>query len=430
MDLTIEGKLYHNGAIESGCLGIEHGIIVAVKKILKAEHHLNVGSNLLLPAGIDLHVHFRDPGFTHKEDFSTGSLAAAFGGISCVFDMPNTDPQTTSVRALVEKTQIASAKSYADFGVYAGVTDENLGRVSELSAHCSGFKIFLGSSTHSLQLSSQNLAVALHELSRTKKLTLIHAEDEHCLSKHQDQEMNLVDHVRCRPAECEETAIRHIMNITQSLSSPVHLCHLSSCEGFEMIRARSKNLSVGVTPHHLFFDVHALSSNQTFYKVNPPIRSSFDKDALWYGVSNGLIDVCESDHAPHTLEEKQNEFNDAPSGLPGVETMYPLLLASVKKERLSFTRLLSLLCERPAQLLSLPKGKLEVGLDADIIVVDVKKPEPIKAEQLHSKCAWTPFEGYPAIMPSSVFIRGEKVIENHEILVKPGFGRYIGAPHA
>jgi dihydroorotase len=196
-----------------------------------------------------------------------------------------------------------------------------------------------------------------------------------------------------------------------------------------MIRTRPKHLSVGVTPHHLFFDVGALPSNQTFYKVNPPIRSSFDKDTLWYGIRNGLIDVCESDHAPHTLEEKHSEFNEAPPGLPGVETMYPVLLASVKQEHLGFTQLLSLLCERPAQLLNLPKGKLEVGLDADIIVVDFKKPEPIKADQLHSKCAWTPFDGYPAIMPSSVFIRGEKIIENHELLGKQGFGRYIGAPH-
>jgi dihydroorotase len=430
MDLTVEGKLYHDGAFETACLGIENGKIAAIKKILKSEHHLNVGGSLLLPAGIDLHVHFRDPGFTGKEDFSTGSLAAAFGGISCVCDMPNTNPQTTSVQALKDKTQLASAKSHVDFGLHAGVTDENLGRLSELAAYCSGYKIYLGSSTVSSQLSSKNLAVALRETGRTKKPTLIHAEDEHCLGIHQDQEMNLVDHVRCRPAECEETAVRHVMTMAQSLSSPIHICHLSSCEGLEMLRTRPKNLSVGVTPHHLFFDVHKVSSNQTFYKVNPPIRSSFDKDAFWAGVTSGFIDVCESDHAPHTLEEKQREFNEAPSGLPGVETMYPVLLAAVKKERLSFPRLLSMLCERPAQLLSIPKGRLEVGLDADFIVVDFKTTEPIKVERLHSKCGWTPFEGYPADMPSHVFIRGEKVIENHELLVKPGFGKNIGAPHA
>jgi dihydroorotase len=425
MDLTIEGKLCRGGVFESACLGVENGKIVAVKKILKSDHHLNVGGSLLLPAGIDMHVHFRDPGFTHKEDFSTGSLSAAFGGISCVCDMPNTEPQTTSVQTLQDKMHIASAKSYVDYGLYAGITDENIGRLGDLAANCCGYKIYLGNSTHASQLSSQNLPVALKGASRTKKITLIHAEDEHCLAMHKDSETSLVDHVRCRPAECEETAIRHVTTLAQTLSTPVHLCHVSSCEGLEMLRGRPNNLSVGVTPHHLLFDVHALSSNQTFYKVNPPIRSSFDKEALWSGATAGLIDVCESDHAPHTLEEKQLEFNDAPSGLPGVETMYPLLLAAVKKERLSFTRLLSLLCERPAHLLGLPKGKLEVGLDADLIVVDFKQLEPIKAESLHSKCGWTPFEGRPAIMPSQVFIRGETVIDTRELLVKQGFGKNI-----
>jgi dihydroorotase len=426
MDLTIEGKLYRNGAFEPGCLGIEHGKIVAVKKTLKAERHLDVGNNLLLPAGIDLHVHFRDPGFTQKEDFSTGSQAAVFGGISCVFDMPNTQPQTTTVQALMEKKQIAEAKSHVDFGLYAAITDENIGRITDLSAYCSGFKIFLGSSTHSLQLSSQNLRVAFLEINRTKKIALIHAEDEHCLQAHQDNEQNLVDHLRCRSADCEEIAIKNILNSSRSLSSRIHICHLSSCEGFELLRKRPQQVSVGVTPHHLFFDVHTINTQQTFFKVNPPIRSSFDRETLWYGASNGFIDVIESDHAPHTRAEKEVDFQHAPVGMPGVETMYPLLLAQVKKERLSMERLLSLLCERPAQLMNLPKGKLEVGRDADVIVVDLKKLDTIKVDHLHSKCHWTPYEGWPAIFPSSVFIRGEKLIENQELLVKQGFGRFVG----
>jgi len=427
MDLTIEGKLFRDGVFEAACLGVEHGKIVAIKKILKSDHHLNVGNSLVLPAGIDMHVHFRDPGFTKKEDFSTGSLAAAFGGICCVCDMPNTDPQTNTMQALLEKVQLASTKSHVDFGLYAGVTDENLGKLRELAASSVGYKIYLGSSTHSSQLSSQNLGVALRETGRTKKITLIHAEDEHCLMAHQDAEHSLIDHVRCRPAECEETAARHVLNEAAHLSSLVHLCHVSSCETLEMMKGRPRNLTVGVTPHHLFFDVHKLPSSKAFYKVNPPIRSSFDRDALWTGVTSGIVDVCESDHAPHTLEEKLGEFNDTPSGLPGVETMYPLLLAAVKKERLGFARLLELVCERPARLLNLPKGRLEVGRDADLIVVDFKQPEPIKAEQLHSKCGWTPFEGFPALIPSCVVIRGEPVVENHEMLVKPGFGKNVGA---
>jgi dihydroorotase len=426
MDLTIEGNIYHNGSFEQCCLGIEQGKIVVIKKTLKTDTHLNVGTHLILPAGIDLHVHFRDPGFTHKEDFSTGSTAAAFGGISCVFDMPNTQPQTISTQTLTEKTKLASQKSYVDFGVYAAVSDENIGRIAELSSLCAGFKIFLGSSTHSLRLSPQNLRVALLETSRSKKMTLLHAEDEHCLKTHEDQENTLVDHLRCRSAECEETALRAILQNSSGLSSPIHICHLSSCEGFEVLRRRPTNITVGVTPHHLFFDVHTLNTKQTFYKVNPPIRSSFDRDTLWYGVNNKFIDLFESDHAPHTEEEKNVDFSSAPSGLPGVETLYPLLLSAVKKGQVTLDTLLALLCEKPAQLLNLPKGKIEVGRDADFIVVDMKKTETITAEHLHSKCGWTPFEGFPAIFPSMLFIRGEKVIDDHQLLVKPGFGKRVG----
>jgi dihydroorotase len=426
MDLTIEGKLYHNGIFEQGCLGIEQGKIVAIKKNIKADNHVNVGNNLILPTGIDLHVHFRDPGFTHKEDFSTGSLSAAFGGISCIFDMPNNQPQITSKQALKEKTQIALEKSYVDFGLYAAVSDENIGRLVELSPLCTGFKIFLGSSTNSLELSTQNLRVALLETNRTKKITLIHAEDTHCLKTHNERENNLVDHLRCRAAECEEKAIRTIINNSHNLSSPIHICHLSSCEGFELLRKRPHNISVGVTPHHLFFDIHTLNIKQTFYKVNPPIRSSFDRDILWYGVNHALIDIFESDHAPHTEEEKNVDFNEAPSGIPGVETMYPLLLFAIKKEQITLATLLTLLCERPAQLINLPKGKIEVGRDADFIVVDMKKTETITSAKLHSKCGWTPFEGFQGIFPSMVFIRGEKVIDDQQMIVKQGFGNCVG----
>lgn len=424
MDFTIEGKLYHNGTFEQGCLGIDQGKIVEVKKILKTDTHLDMGDQLILPAGIDLHVHFRDPGFTHKEDFSTGSLAAAFGGISCVFDMPNNQPHGTSIPALKEKTKMASEKSYVDFGLYAGVTDENIGRIAEISSFCSGFKVFLGSTTHSLQLSSQNIRVALLETNRTRKITLFHAEDEQCLQKNEGEERTLIDHLRCRSSDCEETALRNILASCSDISSPVHICHLSSSEGFEVIRRRPGNLSIGVTPHHLFFDVQRLNTNQTLYKVNPPIRSSFDRDALWYGVRHGLLDVFESDHAPHTREEKNVEFNAAPSGVPGVETMYPLLLGMMKNQQLAAESLFTLLCERPANIMNLPKGKLDVGRDADFIVVDLKKTEPITAERLHSKCGWTPFEGFPGIFPSVVFIRGEKVIDDRQVLVKQGFGTY------
>lgn len=427
MDLTIEGKAYINGSFEPCCIGVDQGKISSIKKILKGDVHLNFGRKLILPAGIDLHVHFRDPGFTHKEDFSTGSKAAAFGGITCVFDMPNTKPQTTTVRAILEKINIAKKKSFVDFGAYAAIADNNITCINEMSKHCSGFKIFLGSTTNSLHLSKQKLREAIHAASQTNKITLVHAENDDCLKKHKITEQNLKDHLMCRPSECEEQSIKNVLNDSKNIPSRIHVCHLSSCEGFELLRKKPKNISIGATPHHLFFDIDSIKSKQSLYKVNPPIRSHFDREALWYGITNGFIDVLESDHAPHILDEKSIDFNAAPSGIPGVETMYPLFLAKVKQGHISFAQLLSLLCERPAELMNIPKGKIEVGRDADFIIIDYKEITAVKSENLHSKCGWTPFEDMTAIFPSDVFLRGERIIEEFQLASNSGIGNNVAS---
>ncbi len=425
MDLIIEGKAYINGIFETCCIGVNQGKICAIKKILKGDTHLKFNRKLILPAGIDMHVHFRDPGFTHKGDFSTGSNAAAFGGITCVFDMPNTKPQTNNVRTLLEKINIAKTKSLVDFGIYAAITNTNIKNIVEMSKHCSGFKIFLGETTNSLQLNEQKLKDALFAINQTNKITLVHAENDQCLKKYKKTEQNLKDHVLCRPSECEEQALKSVLAACKNISSRIHVCHLSSCEGFELLRKKPKNVSVGVTPHHLLFDMSSLKSKQSLYKVNPPVRSHFDRETLWYGITNGLIDVLESDHAPHTLDEKKTDFNTAPSGVPGVETMYPLFLAEVKKEHISFAQLTSLLCERPAELMNLPKGKIEIGRDADFIIIDYKETTTVKSENLHSKCGWTPFENMPAIFPSDVFLRGERIIEEQQLASNSGFGNNV-----
>ena len=426
MDLTIEGKVYINGNFEDCCVGITDGRISAIKKILNGDEHYNFRGKAILPAGIDSHVHFRDPGLTYKEDFSTGTMAAVHGGISCVFDMPNTIPQTTTLQSLSDKIISAGKKAYVDFGVYAGITDSNIKNIDELAKKCCGFKIYLGGTTNSLQFSSNNLKETFDKIKSTNKPVLIHAEDNNCLTKHNLKENSLVDHMQSRPAECEETAIKNILKTSRATNTKIHICHLSSIEGLELLRKRSKNISCGVTPHHLLFTAQDDLKPQSHYKVNPPLRSNFDREALFDALKNGLIDILESDHAPHTLEEKDKEFNDIPSGLPGVETMFPLFLYMAKKETLSFQRLISLLCEKPAELLNIPKGKIEAGRDADFIVVDLKKDRKIKSENLHSKCGWTPFEGLPAIFPECVFVRGEKLIEDYEMLGAKGFGKFVG----
>ena len=426
MDLTVEGKAYVNGIFQDCCIGIKDGKISAVKKILRGNEHIDFGNKLILPAGLDIHVHFRDPGLTHKEDFSTGSMAAAFGGISCVFDMPNTIPQTKTLENISDKINLARKKSYVDFGFYAGISNDNIDKIDTLALKCNGFKIYLGSSTNSLRFDKINLRKALQKISSTEKLVLFHAEDDEELLRNKVIERNLVDHLKSRPSTCEETSINDIIIAIQDLRLKTHICHLSSIEGLEILKKRPNNITCGVTPHHCLLSIEKNMGSSTLYKVNPPIRSSFDKESLFNAAKNGLIDIIESDHAPHTKEEKNVNFNEAPSGLPGVETTFPIFLFLAKKEVISFQRIISLICERPAELLGISKGKLEVGRDADFIAVDFKDDCRIKSDNLHFKCDWSPFEDWSAIFPTHVFIRGEKIIEDHEIQVSQGFGNFVG----
>jgi dihydroorotase len=427
MDLTVEGKIYNNGVFQNCCLGIKEGKIVAIKKILKGDCHIDFKNKLILPSGIDIHVHFRDPGQTHKEDFSTGSKAAAFGGITCFFDMPNTSPQTITQKNLNDKINIAEKKSYIDFGIYAGISDNNKDKINSLSEKCNGFKVYLGNTTNSLKFDKKNLRSVLKDISKTEKPVLFHAEDDECLNNNKIMEQSLVDHLKSRPSVCEETSIKNILVESKDLGIKVHICHVSSIDGLEALKKRPNNITCGVTPHHCLLSIDKNMGSSTFYKVNPPIRSSFDKESLFNAARNGIVDVIESDHAPHTKEEKDIDFNKAPSGLPGVETTLPIMLFLAKKEVISFQRVISLICERPAEVLNIPKGKFDTGSDADFIVVDLKDDCKIKSDNLHSKCGWTPFEDWSAIFPTHVFVRGEKLIEDNEIQVSQGFGKFVGA---
>jgi dihydroorotase len=426
MDLVIEGKVLFQGTFQQCCIGITDGKIQAIKKILKGDSHQSFGTCCILPAGVDMHVHFRDPGMTQKETFASGSKAAAFGGLSCVCDMPNTIPPTTTLQALSDKIAHANETSYIDFGVYAGVTETNLSLMKELGIQACGFKVFLGSTTQALVVRPQFLKEILSMAQSVHKLVLVHAEDEMCLKQHQRSEQNLADHLCARPASCEIKAIQNVVNADRAVQTPVHICHLSSIEGFELLHNRPSYVSCGVTPHHALLEATHATLADTCLKVNPPIRTDFDRTALFAAVSEGVVDVLESDHAPHTVDEKTTNFAQAPAGLPGVETLYPLFLYMAKKGAITFQQLTSLVCQKPAKLLHIPKGDIVVGNDADLIVVDMKVEHTVQADRIHSKCGWTPFEGWPALYPSHLFVRGEPLIADYELQSRQGFGHSIG----
>ncbi len=438
MDVVVEGRAYLKSGLTKCCIGIDDGKISAIKKMIKGDRHFDYGDKLILPGAIDSHVHFRDPGLTHKEDFVTGSLAAAFGGICCVIDMPNTVPQTTTLTALKNKITIAERKSFVDFGLFAGVNEKS--DIDALSKYATAFKIYLASTTGDMNIHENDLLPSIFKkIEKTGKTVSVHCEDDALIDR-SIKPSSLHDHLRSRPDESEVSGIKKAISTAGNAKS--HLCHVSSKEGVELIKQYKSPVRKGdeptessldtavskrpitseVTPHHLF--LNSDSELGAYGKVNPPLRGPNDQNALWTALREGTIDTIASDHAPHTVEEKEN-FEKAPAGLPGVETMVPLMLSQVKHGKFDLHRLIHAVCVKPGCLFGFNKGILEAGRDGDLMVVDMREEKIIKGKELHSKCGWTPFEGFEGVFPRSTFVRGEVVIKDWSVEGDKGFGKYV-----
>jgi dihydroorotase len=419
MDAVIEGRAWFNGRLEQCCIGIKDGKIVAVKRNLSGERTFHYADLIILPGAIDPHVHFRDPGFKDKEDFSTGSLSAAFGGVTCAFDMPNTRPATITLDELRVKSSIASRKSWIDFGLFAGVTPNN--DVGAMAREAIGLKMFMGSSTQSILVTEDKDITRALEIAKEKgKVLSVHAEEEHLIKKGPAQ--SLTDHAMNRPAKAEEHAILRLAALSNG--AKVNICHISSVEGLSALKGTS--FTKEVTPHHMLLDAGLdLGTNG---KVNPPLRAMEDRDAIFSAFQRGTFDMLVSDHAPHSFDDKHQEFSSAPSGVPGVETMVPLMLSLVKKGKLDMSVLVRSCAHNAGDIFGLKKGRIAVGYDADLMIIDSSKTVRIEGESLHSKCGWTPFEGLDAIFPVSVFLRGEELIKEGSI-VGERKGRDVIASH-
>ncbi len=424
IERVIEGKAYVNGIIQECCIGIDGGRISSIKKILDGEEKIRVKRGVILPAGVDMHVHFREPGFEYKEDFSTGSLSALYGGITCIADMPNTNPPTTDLVSFKEKLSIAEKKSYVDFTLYVGITEDNIEKIDSICNLSRIFKIYLGESTNSLILKPENMK-KLGEI-KEKKLFVFHAEDGDCLRKSAFPARNLKEYAKSRPPLCESIAVKKIIETLGGANHRIHIAHISSLSGLKEMESAGNNITSGVTPHHLFFNVEQDFAEESFYKVNPPLRGKINQKGLLEAFLDGKIDVLESDHAPHSIDEKEMDFEEAPSGIPGVETMYPLMMYYFIKRLIPLSKLISAISEKPARLLGVNKGKIEVGRDADMVVFNPRNVKRIRDEDIHYKCGFTPFRGFKAIFPEKVFIRGEEAIEGDECLIEKGFGKYAG----
>lgn len=403
------------GAIKETELLIENEKITHIGSITTADETLDAHNMLLLPGAVDVHVHCRDLGESHKEDWYTASCAALHGGATTIVDQPNTVPPTNDIESLKMKLSEASQKSVVDYAINAGVSSDNLDKLSELwSAGVNAFgEIFMYSTP------SETLKNALKIIQDLNGIACIHAEDMRCIQENPG-----------RPIICEEKALGEVLGMTQHTHTNLHVCHLSSIIGLSMIKDYKKvfntGLSCEVTPHHLFLNQDDLQRLGTYGKMNPPLRRKTDTGALWQGLADGSVDIIASDHAPHTVDEKDVEYEDAPSGVPGVETMLPLMLSAVEQGHTSISRCAEALCTHPASTFGMQdKGEIAVGKDADLLLVDMHSETKIKADRLHDKTGWTPYEGMGAVFPHTVIMRGVIALRDYEMQCEAGLGKFI-----
>lgn len=398
---AFHGKFYIQGEFREKYILVDEGIIREIKDELSG-YDVTTLPFYIIPGGVDIHVHFRDPGETQKEDFSTGSASAIFGGTTTVCDMPNNIDPIVDEKSFREKLREVQKKSYVDFGLYQAASHE-------IVTGAIGQKIFLGKSTGGILTDIDHSAWA----DRTK---VVHAELQSCLDRSKIDGSNLIAHDRSRPLECEIEALEKLYGYKLS---KVHVAHLTSMRSIAL--AKSLGFGTEVTPHHILLN-NSMSLG-SYGKVNPPLRKKSVQQELQVNLNSTSIDVISSDHGPHTLLEKE-DFKTAPSGIPGVETRIPLILEMYKKKFISMERLVSTLSEKPAEIVGINKGYIGLGFDADFVIVDLKEQNKIRAEDIHSKSGWTPFEDFDGIFPKAVYLRGQPVILEDN-LVSPPKGMFL-----
>jgi dihydroorotase len=428
-ELVVENARVPFGAEIVTCsIGIDEGKIKRIAKILKGEHAYDARNMLAMPGIIDSHVHFRDMGQEEKEDWLSGSKAAIYGGVTTVVDMPNTDPPTFDEESFKVKLTVARNRSMIDFAINAGVAD-NLKELPVLwrrGALAFG-EIFMAKSTGGFSVDEPTLKAALLEIKKMGATASIHAEDE-ALNAQKGREL-LNDrgadvYSRMRPPESEVNAVREAIRLERETGAAMHITHVSAAKTVELLRGEP--ITCDVTPHHLLLNMRHWDKLKARVKTNPPLRPRRDAEALWEAVRNGTIDVLASDHAPHTKEEKAADVKTAPSGVPGVETMAPLMLKEVADGRLPLQRFMDMAAANPARIFGITgKGMLEEGYDADLVFVDMGARRLIQSHELHSKAGWTPYEGFEAIFPKAVMQRGELLLDGKELYGRRGAGKFI-----
>jgi len=401
---------------------VEDERIAAVGSQLSAEGGVvDAAGKLLLPGAIDAHVHFRQPGFGHKETWATGSHSAAAGGVTTVVDQPNTEPPTVTGEAFDEKAVLAR-ESVVDYGLNGGVTpDWDPDSLLDRPLFALG-EVFLADSTGDMGVDESLFRTACERAAEAGVAVTVHAEDADRFDRSalpDEADVSGDDAPRDDPnawsayrtAEAEASAVERACEIARAVGADLHVAHTSTPQGVHA--AADAGVTCEVTPHHLLLSREDYDDLGTFGRMNPPLRDEERRAELFELLADGTVDVVATDHAPHTREEKDTDVWSAPSGVPGVETMLPLLLEQARRDRLSYERVRDVTATEPARIFGLPrKGRIEAGADADLVLVDPDDPREIRGERLHSKCGWTPFEGWAGVFPVLTTVRGEVVYEH------------------
>jgi dihydroorotase len=411
-------------------LGVRHGKIAEIGDLSRAAaaERIDCTGLHILPGVVDTQVHFREPGLSHKEDLESGSRSAVMGGVTAVFEMPNTNPLTADATQLADKVARGTGRMHCDFAFWVGGTHQNAKDLAELERlpGAAGVKVFMGSSTGSLLIADD--AGIAEVLSHTRRRVAFHSEDEERLNERKSLRVDgdPASHPVWRDVETALRSTRRLLAIAQEKRALIHVLHVTTAEEIELLAAHKDLASVEVTPNHLVFDAEAYGRIGTLAQMNPPVREARHRDALWEGLRQGVVDVIGSDHAPHTLEEKAQPYPKSPSGMTGVQTLVPLLLNAVNEGRLTLARFVDLTSAGPLRLFGMAgKGRVAKGYDADLTIVDMKRRETIRNEWVASRVGWTPFHGVTVTgWPVGTIVRGAKVMWEGE-LVTPSTGRPV-----
>ena len=418
------GSCYINGKLEKTDVALVNNKIKKIGKIeVNGSKVLDASNKLVLPGIIDTQTHFREPGSTDREDLESGSRAAVLGGVTSVFEMPNTNPPTSNLIEFEKKLNLAKNRMHCNYAFYFGATPENVDQLSKLKGlkGCCGVKLFAGSSTGKLLVDKE--ADIEKVISKSDRIVSIHSEDEEILNLRKNfiKEGDVHSHPEWRNAECAISSTRRVVKIAERYNKQIHVLHVTTKEEVDFLAMHKKNVTFEITPQHLtFYAPDCYDKLSTFIQMNPPIRKKEHYDRLWVAVKNSVVDILGSDHAPHSKEDKKKKYTASPSGMPGVQTILPIMLNHINNEKLSLEQLIKLMCENPCKIFGIKnKGHIKEDFDADLTIVDMNKKQTIKNEMIASKCGWTPFNNFVVKgFPVATIINGKIVMSDGKVNIE------------